>query len=150
MPRWGWAIAGLAVAIAVATYVGQRLDPKSGLIEDMGRSQIAQATGHHVSSIKCERKAQIRTDIDLPCRVTLADGTTFDTVAHVSARFENAAQYHYRATFSPLPSGSHDLRAAPPGRARSPDDARLLADCIQAAGTDNAQLQACAARFEGH
>src|SRR5205085_274783 len=131
----------------VATFVGERLDPKSGLVEDMGRSQIARATGHQVSSIECERTAQIRTDMDLPCRVRLADGTTFDTVAHVSARLENAAQYHYRATFSPLPSGSQDPPAAAPGRTRSPDDASQLASCLQAAGTDNAKLQACAANF---
>jgi hypothetical protein len=106
IPRWAWVIAGLVVVMIVVTTVGERVDPKSRMIEDLGRSQIAQETGHRVESIECERRPQIKTDIDLPCSVTLDDGTKFDTVAHVKTRFENADQYHYKATFSPLPSGS--------------------------------------------
>jgi len=145
IPRWALVIGALAAILIVFTFVWERVDPRSGEIEKIGRTEIAQATGHTVTSIKCERNPQIQADIDLPCTVALDDGTKFDTVAHVNAHRRYANHYWYEATFSPIPGGHPTAGPTHTPYVRSPKDAGMLGACIQAAGSDPAKIQACTA-----
>jgi hypothetical protein len=148
LPRWAWVIAGLAVSIIVLVSILERVFPESDEIEDIGRTNIARATSRVVTTIQCERTPHIRSDIDLPCKVTLDDGTTFDTVAHVDAHYRYANHYSFSATFSPLPGHAHP-KPDPPhtSKVRTPEEADRLGACVQAAGTDPAKIRACAARM---
>jgi hypothetical protein len=146
LPRWAWVIAGLAVSIIVLVSILERVFPESDEIEDIGRTNIGRATSHAVTTIRCQRRLHIRSDIDLPCTVTLDDGTTFDTVAHVDAHYRYANHYRFSATFSPLP-GHADPQPSPThtSKVRTPQDADRLGACVRAAGTDPAKIQACTA-----
>ena len=144
IPRWAWVIAGLAAGFGLLVTVLERDHPESDSIEKIGRTEIAKATGEPVAEIDCERRLHIRSDIKLPCTVTLEDGTTFKTVADVEAHYRHHFQYSYTSTFSPVPRARGQApapRSTPSSQSLS--DAQRLADCVREAGTDPSEIRAC-------
>jgi hypothetical protein len=146
VPRWVWLIGGLVLAMFIVAFVLERMYPESGQIEDIGRAEIARATGHTVSAIACERRLHITRDVELPCSVTLDNGTKFDTIAGVDAHYSHQGHYTFTATFFPVPGQRRPIPV--PSHTpylHSPADAQRLGDCVTAAGTDPAKIQACTA-----
>jgi hypothetical protein len=144
IPRWAWVIGGLVVVMLVLTFTLERMFPESARIEDTGRTEIARATGHTVTTIRCEKILHIRSDIDLPCSVTLDDGTAFDTIAHVDAHYRYANHYSFTATFSPVPGQRGPVpKPTHTPYFQTPAKANKLSDCVSAAGTDPVKIQAC-------
>jgi len=145
LPRWAWVIAAVTISVIVLSFVLERVFPESDDIESIGRDSIATATGHQVTSISCKRTLHIRSDMNLPCDVALDNGTKFETVAHVHAHYRYANHYSFRATFSPVP-GQRQPKPVPTrtSNIHTPADAERLGDCVTAAGTDPAKIQACA------